>query len=153
MKTLFGFVFVILVLIFTGSLSKASNEKQAIYSWDVMCKGPGKFNLIASQSDDNFYINVYQEGESQTVPSSYSVTPDYEPNEGILFFSAPATKKTPLIWLQIYRENLTGFGLALGKIELGKKEYDLNCYVRYGVNEQDFDVISNKPFPDFARPE
>jgi len=145
--------FTLFILIALGtSVSMAQNQSTAIYGWDISCKGLKGLAVHAHQSDDDFYIEyqgaglpkgqVWADTKDQNDIRMPSL--DFKSNQSV----SPGLDGS----LSVIRENRTGPGYGFGVFKIGTQVFDVNCFVRYGVDETDFDEVFQKPFPSIPLP-
>ena len=141
-----------LLLAFAFSHSSSAHA-EAIYGWDVFCRGPNSIEIHAYQADDDFYIDY--RGKKLKKGKVWASGGQWETRYSLLLFASDRSiaEKSPEISLAVSRMgDLNKAGHAKGIFRADDSFVDLNCYVRCGVDETDFDRIKVKAFPPVKAP-
>jgi hypothetical protein len=130
----------------------AEPRNTGIYGWDIACKGTSGLIVHASQSDDDFYIEYEGAGlEKKSVWAD--TTQEFDLRlPTLLFVTDKKLSQGASVSLAVSRQKLFEAGYASGAISIEGRLHPLNCYVRFGAGEDDFDEISRKPFPAIVAP-
>jgi hypothetical protein len=105
----------------------------------------------AYQADDDFYIDV--EGGGLKTESVWADSGTFGRRSRILVFETrQAVSKGTEVALAVVRDRTPKPGFGSGVIRVENEARELNCYVRYGVGEDEYDEISQKPFPAIPAP-
>lgn len=138
----------------TGLLSSGAFAADIpIYGWDIKCLGKNDLVVTAKQSDDDFYIS-YAKGKSDAVEGYADATEqsNLKFKQILLRTVEMPGMKDPNIALFLERESLDPETFASGIVSIDDETHELNCYVRAGLDEEDFDSVSTSPFPDLKAP-
>ena len=143
----------LLALAFSCSVPLSAHAK-GIYGWDVLCKGANDIEIHAYQSDDDFYVKY--SGKKLKENTVWASGFQWDTRYPVLLFASDrdVSKKSPEVSMAVSRTgDLSKPGYARGIFRAEDSFVDLNCYVRFGVDETAFDKIKNKPFPPLEAPE
>ena len=113
----------------------------------------GRKGLVAHayQSDDDFYIEY--EGAELKKGHVWADGSNHDLSDNLLLFvTSQDVSKGPNVALAVDRENHKSMGFGKGSFNVDGMQYAVNCYVRYGVGEDEYDAISKKPFPRILPP-
>jgi hypothetical protein len=119
-----------------------------IYGWDIQCKGFEGLLVTAAQSDDDFYVTYEGAGFPKTQVWADS-TQQFNSELKTLVFKSDPSEKTK-VSLIVFRNSTSGFSYGSAVMAVGSNRQDLNCYIRYGTDEDDFARVTKKPFPPIA---
>ena len=145
------------ITLFTTSNVHAT-EDLSIFGWDILCKGTKGLVITASQSDDDFFI-TYKNAKDisgKKIPKTEVWADSMEQYDStlkiLLFVTTPEYSKKHYISLAVVRESNAQGQYAKGVITIEAERHELNCYVRFGKDETDYDTISRLPFPKLKAP-
>ena len=132
--------------------TNAFADNSAIYGWDIKCVGANGEIVTAAQSDDDFYINYH--GGKLTKGEVWADTMSQWNTslKSLVFLTSQAVSPGPDAALSIIRNSTKGFGYGTAIFAIDGTRYNLNCFIRYGSDEDAFDKVSRQPFPAIEAP-
>ena len=144
------FMFILAIAVPVQSYASADD----IYGWDIQCVGTKGLKFRASQSDDDFYI-VRQAGPLKFKRIWADSKQRYSKAHVTLVFESKPQNNEPgdaSLKLVITREKTSGFSYAKGTFYYNGQPSDVNCFARYGVDEEEYATISGQAFPKIDAP-
>ena len=130
--------------------AKAFAGASDIYGWDIKCMGADGLSVQARQSDDDFYID-YKSNAIHAVKTWMNSNGQFNSKlKTLLFVTDHEYSDGIQASLVITRDRIVNNSSGTGIISIDGELHSLNCFVRFGVDEEDFDNISSKAFPSIS---